>query len=167
MPKCACGCGADVLEGKKYVRFHHLRVKTPEHLSKLVAMLPRARANISPETLRTTSARGWAKASAERHEAAAGRWRGVGNPNWNASGVCKNKSGRVYIKVPGYGRDGWKPRHRHVAECALGRALRPGEVVHHIDENKSNDAPSNLLVCTDSYHKMLHRKLLRLKRKEV
>lgn len=36
--------------------------------------------------------------------------------------------------------------HRHMAEIKLGRPLRPGEVVHHIDRNKQNNNPSNLHV---------------------
>jgi endogenous inhibitor of DNA gyrase (YacG/DUF329 family) len=42
-----------------------------------------------------------------------------------------------YLKLNG------RHAHRAVAEMMLGRPLRPGEVVHHIDEN--ND-PSNLMV---------------------
>ena len=47
---------------------------------------------------------------------------------------------RCYTKT--YGRH----THRVVAEKMLGRALRPGEVVHHIDENKLNNRPENLMV---------------------
>lgn len=36
--------------------------------------------------------------------------------------------------------------HRVVAELMLGRPLRPEEVVHHIDGNKRNNAPENLMV---------------------
>lgn len=163
MPLCACGCGESVVGGNRYVRFHHLRVKTETHLEKLRAMLPRARAAISKETLRTTSQRAWANDDGSRRKACSERWLGGNNPLWNAAGEKLSKSGRVFIKVAGFGRDGWKPRARHVAETVLGRPLKTGEVVHHIDENKGNDANDNLLVCSDSYHKMLHRKMLKLK----
>ena len=36
--------------------------------------------------------------------------------------------------------------HRYVAQKKLGRWLRRGEVIHHIDGNKLNNAPSNLEV---------------------
>lgn len=42
--------------------------------------------------------------------------------------------------------------HRVVAEQMLGRSLRPGEIVHHIDGNKHNNDPSNLQVMTQSAH---------------
>ena len=40
--------------------------------------------------------------------------------------------------------------HRVVAEQMLGRKLRPGEVVHHIDGNRQNNTPSNLMVFKNS-----------------
>lgn len=36
--------------------------------------------------------------------------------------------------------------HRIVAEQMLGRPLKIGEVVHHIDRNKQNNSPSNLMI---------------------
>ena len=55
-------------------------------------------------------------------------------------------SGKGYIKVNGV------HEHRLVAEKKLGRALLPGEVVHHIDGNKRNNSPDNLKVMTQSDH---------------
>jgi hypothetical protein len=48
----------------------------------------------------------------------------------------------------GYKRywDSNKSEHRTVAEKKLGRKLRPGEVVHHIDRDKTNNHPNNLWV---------------------
>jgi hypothetical protein len=36
--------------------------------------------------------------------------------------------------------------HRRAAEERVGRKLRPGEVVHHIDRDKKNNKKSNLWV---------------------
>jgi len=49
-------------------------------------------------------------------------------------------SGRSYVKRGG------RHEHRVVAEEVLGRPLAPGEVVHHLDEDKHNNAPDNLQV---------------------
>ena len=47
--------------------------------------------------------------------------------------------------------------HRIVAEQSIGRKLRPGEIVHHLDEDKSNNSPENLVVCSSaSVHRQYH-----------
>lgn len=47
--------------------------------------------------------------------------------------------------------------HILVAERALGKALPRGVVIHHVDEDRTNNAPSNLVVCENSaYHSFLH-----------
>lgn len=46
--------------------------------------------------------------------------------------------------------------HRHIASIKLGRWIRPEEVVHHIDENKENNNPSNLEVLTRAEHSRIH-----------
>lgn len=49
--------------------------------------------------------------------------------------------------------------HRVVAEQQLGRRLRRGEVVHHIDGNPANNSPDNLEVCSSaSVHRRHHRR---------
>ena len=47
--------------------------------------------------------------------------------------------------------------HVLVAERALGKPLPAGAQVHHVDGDKSNNAPSNLVICQDAaYHQLLH-----------
>lgn len=47
--------------------------------------------------------------------------------------------------------------HVRIAERALGRRLPAGAMVHHVDENKQNNAKSNLVICQDAaYHRLLH-----------
>ncbi len=54
----------------------------------------------------------------------------------------------------------YSPEHVLVAERSIGRLLRRGvEHVHHINGVKSDNRPENLLVCTKSRHRELHRQL--------
>lgn len=48
--------------------------------------------------------------------------------------------------------------HRRNAEATLGRKLRPGEVVDHIDEDKTNNNPANLRAVERSEHSRQHAK---------
>ena len=59
--------------------------------------------------------------------------------------------GKTYSKY--YGRH----THRVVSEQKLGRKLRPNEVVHHIDGNRRNNNPENLMVfSTNADHMRYH-----------
>ena len=49
--------------------------------------------------------------------------------------------------------------YRRIAAKALGRPLTSNEVVHHIDGDYTNNANSNLLICTNDYHIKLHMRL--------
>jgi len=46
--------------------------------------------------------------------------------------------------------------HRVVAEQILGRRLTANERVHHVDGNRTNNDPTNLLVVTPAQHTRLH-----------
>lgn len=56
-----------------------------------------------------------------------------------------------------YKNRGVRHEHRLVAEQKLGRPLRPGEVVHHIDGDSRNNAPGNLeVLASQAEHARLH-----------
>ena len=68
--------------------------------------------------------------------------------------VCKFGSGESKTYAKSFGRH----THRVVAERMLGRKLLPGDVVHHIDGNKRNNDPGNLMVfSTQAAHAKWHK----------
>lgn len=76
------------------------------------------------------------------------------HPNW---------SGGEYIDVKGYRwvlcDDGsYVAEHRLVMEQKLGRRLKQDEHVHHRNENKLDNRPSNLEVINSSEHAVYHNK---------
>jgi len=46
--------------------------------------------------------------------------------------------------------------HREIAEATLGRKLKPEEMVHHINMDKTDNRRRNLLICLKDYHRLLH-----------
>ncbi len=85
---------------------------------------------------------------------------GVENHKWVRGTV--RVGGYVGVQCPGHLRvndRGYVLVHLLVAERALGRPIMPPAEVHHIDEDKTNNVPSNLVICQDSnYHRLLHRR---------
>lgn len=87
-------------------------------------------------------------------------YRGSANPNWK-SGRFVVSHGHVVVHV---GRDhplampsahggGYTYEHRLVVSEQIGRWVGPKEEVHHIDGNRANNFPENLLVLNHSTHK--------------
>ncbi len=73
----------------------------------------------------------------------------------------KNKDGYWVTKDPSTKnqKSNWsryKPTHRLIAQKMLGRKLRRGEIVHHIDGVKTNNKKENLSVMNSSQHKLAH-----------
>lgn len=84
---------------------------------------------------------------------------GEKHPRWN-NGIYLKTDGRCMIKVPNHpkaGKRGYVMKSVLVAEKALGKYLPDRVVIHHVDNNHTDDRPNNLVVCQDqSYHKLLH-----------
>jgi len=80
------------------------------------------------------------------------------NPNWRGG---RRMTSEGYIEVycpdhPNANRRKCVYEHQLVVEQYIGRYIKPGEVVHHLDGNKSNNDISNLLLLTNSDHIKLH-----------
>lgn len=84
-------------------------------------------------------------------------WLRDSNPRWN--GGMKIQQGYRLISSPLHPRrnkQGYVPEHRLVMESMAGRFLEKDEIVHHLDHNKQNNTPENLVITTRAEHKKLH-----------
>lgn len=74
----------------------------------------------------------------------------------------KKRDGEFVIDRTGYMRiNGNRHVHRIAAEQMLGRPLRGNEVVHHIDGDKTNNHPSNLMVFASHAEHAAHHAAMR------
>jgi hypothetical protein len=90
-----------------------------------------------------------------------GRVFGKNHPNWKGGECMSWGYNRVY--APNRGRASkYTYEHVLVAEKKIGRLLKRNEHVHHIDANKLNNNPENLIVLNPSEHRLLHRQLEKL-----
>ena len=71
-----------------------------------------------------------------------------------------------YIKVgkdhPHCNNSGYAHEHKVIAMNVLGRPLKKGEVVHHINGIKDDNRHENLLICHNWYHRWLHGRMSKL-----
>ena len=91
---------------------------------------------------------------------------GKGNPAWRGGKV--EKSGYIYVHMPSHPRTtqtGYVRRAILVLEKKIKRPLMPREQVHHINGNKTDDRPSNLIPMMIGDHTSLHHKGKHLARK--
>ena len=81
------------------------------------------------------------------------------HPSWKGGTSMVNGYRCVYRpEHPRRHPNGYVYEHIVVAEAVLGRALRAGEVVHHLDGIKTNNLPANLVVLSSQVeHIRLHR----------
>jgi hypothetical protein len=90
------------------------------------------------------------------------------NPSAYGGHSKKRRDGYIRVYLPSHphcSKDGYVMEHRLVMEAHLGRYLKEGEVVHHINHNRKDNRLENLLVMTREEHTQLHMK--EKKEKEV
>jgi len=82
------------------------------------------------------------------------------NSNWK--GGKKQNRGYIFIHLPTHphAKKGYVQEHRLIVEKHLGRYLKKGEVVHHINEIKDDNRIENLMLFkTNAEHMKFHTKI--------
>ena len=84
-----------------------------------------------------------------------------GEKHWRWKGGIIENNGYRYLLKPNHPRANGRyvPEHVLVAEKKLGRSLKDGEYMHHINGNGLDNDPENIFVCKNrSEHKKMHNK---------
>lgn len=81
------------------------------------------------------------------------------HPAWKG-GQRIDRDGYIRTYAPDHPwprRSGYVLEHVRIMELHIGRRIRPGEVVHHKDDNRRNNALENLELMGGGTHSRLHR----------
>lgn len=168
---CKCGCGYAI----EVKREHHKKsVGIPD-------FIPGHNLPMTPEEIQeavTHKESSWDHLDPEERERRLSMLksfpRGEDNPSWKG-GRRVDEHGYIQVIVPDhpFAKDGYVAEHRLVVEERTKREdinhpllvevngekyLKPSAVVHHIDEVKSNNEESNLMLLVDqSFHAFIHK----------
>ncbi len=86
---------------------------------------------------------------------------GESNSGWKG-GIINGSQGYKKAYCPGHPRatsQGYVAEHILIAERAFGKPLPKWAMVHHSNENRSENHNSNLVICQDNaYHRLIHRR---------
>ncbi len=85
--------------------------------------------------------------------------RATGEHSNRWGGGIRHDAGYIYVANKNHPRSvgGYVAEHILIAERALGKPLPSKAVVHHVDENPSNNCPDNLVICeNNAYHRLIH-----------
>jgi len=84
--------------------------------------------------------------------------KGNNHNSWNG-GKRKNPQGYIMIYSPNHPAAirNYVAEHRLIMEKQIGRLLTPNDIVHHINENKTDNNIENLELMTRSEHSRQHR----------
>lgn len=118
--------------------------------------------NIAPKTHKSSGrVKGEPIRFIDRHSS-----RGENHPMWRG-GKSISGEGYVYIYMPDHPQSGKRNcvfEHILVCEKVLGKYLPPGVVIHHVNEDRTDNRPENLVICQDkAYHNLLHRRMKALR----
>lgn len=86
--------------------------------------------------------------------------------NWKG-GITTTNNGYIAVLLPGHPRattNGYVLDHLLVAERALGRTIPLKAIIHHVNEDGTNNAGNNLVICENArYHKLIHQRMRALR----